>query len=59
MAKEHNCDDALAEGFIAGAILTRDNERKRLRDYLIKSGDVVFHLNDLLILIDYDDAGAF
>ena len=55
--EEHNCDDALVEGFVAGMINGRNKERERLHLALINSGDVAFHLNDLLALIDYD-AGA-
>lgn len=51
------CDDALAEGFVAGAIYARNQMKERLRHNLIESGDVVFHLDVLIALIE--DAGAF
>ena len=35
VAITHNCDDALTEGFFAGVISGRDNERNRLYEKLV------------------------
>lgn len=44
-------EDAAVEAFVAGSISGRNMERDRLYEALVASGDVVFHLQDLLTLI--------
>jgi len=48
---QEDLDNALAEGFIAGALATRKAERDRIYDEIIKLDIVVITVKDLFALI--------
>ncbi len=54
---QDDLDNVLAESFVAGALAARREERKRLHEALVASGDVVVRVSDVLKLIGHD-AGA-
>lgn len=46
-----NHEDEVVEAFVAGSLSGRNMERDRLYEALVASGDVVFHLQDILDLL--------
>jgi anti-sigma-K factor RskA len=55
---QDDLDDTMAEAFVAGALSARHEERKRLHEALVASGDLVVRVTDVLKLIGHD-TGAF
>jgi hypothetical protein len=45
---QDDLDDAMAEGFVAGAIRAREVERNRIRDAILELDVVVLHVQTIL-----------
>jgi hypothetical protein len=48
---QDDLDDAMAEGFVAGAIRAREVERDRIRDAILELDIVVLHVQTILDLL--------
>lgn len=46
------CEDEVVEAFVAGSLSGRNDERNRLHEALVTSGDLVVRVEDVLRLID-------